>query len=218
MPRGFALPAGTQYPCAAVRYSVRRFFIEIYLPACLEKSKWGQTVGVAELPTMQRLFSFFFLKNGPRLLYRGGGRFFCAAQGPPGPPHAAPVLAGHKAQRRAFPSPAPKRGFPLCGGGRANRGQRRQERTWKQQLVPPKAARSFVPLKQTPYAGRTGRMGRKGAPRAKKENNRAAESPKGDLPCPGSAATARRSGKSPPAAAAMERGAALHLPPHRPGF
>ena len=24
---------------------------------------------------MQRLFSFFFLKNGPRLLYRGGGRF-----------------------------------------------------------------------------------------------------------------------------------------------
>ena len=121
MPRGFALPAGTQYPCAAVRYSVRRFFIEIYLPACLEKSKWGQTVGVAELPTMQRLFSFFFLKNGPRLLYRGGGRFFCAAQGPPGPPHAAPVLAGHKAQRRAFPSPAPKR-IPALWGRKGEPG------------------------------------------------------------------------------------------------
>ena len=167
---------------------------------------------------MQRLFSFFFLKNGPRLLYRGGGRFFALRKALPGRPTPRRFWRDTRRKDARFRLPPPKRGFPLCGGGRANRGQRRQERTWKQQLVPPKAARSFAPLKQTPYAGRTGRMGRKGAPRAKKENNRAAESPKGDLPCPGSAATARRSGKSPPAAAAMERGAALHLPPHRPGF
>ena len=35
---------------------------------------------------MQRLFSFFFLKNGPRFLYRGGGRFFALRKALPGRP------------------------------------------------------------------------------------------------------------------------------------
>lgn len=173
------------------------------------------------LQSCQRCNGFFHFsssKTAPAFCTEAGAVFLHWRKPLPGRPTPRRFWRDTRRKDARFRLPPPKRGFPLCGGGRANRGQRRQERTWKQQLVPPKAARSFAPLKQTPYAGRTGRMGRKGAPRAKKENNRAAESPKGDLPCPGSAATARRSGKSPPAAAAMERGAALHLPPHRPGF
>lgn len=67
-------------------------------------------------------FFIFLPQKRPPPSVQRRGPFFCTAQGPPGPPHAAPVLAGHKAQRRAFPSPAPQKRIPALWGRKGEPG------------------------------------------------------------------------------------------------